>query len=145
MIPKLLFSAGSGLALVSWLALAIALFAASIRPWVWRATGIAVPAVLGFAYLGMLPGGLAATPDGGFGSIGEVRALFANDAMLTAGWLHYLAFDLFVGTWIARTGLDIGVPRIVLLPCLLLTFLFGPVGFLLFLAARLFAQQRART
>ena len=39
---------------------------------------------------------------GGFGSLAEVRQLFERPGLLAAGWLHYLAFDLFVGTWIAR-------------------------------------------
>ena len=38
----------------------------------------------------------------GFGSIGAVRAIFTSDAGLVAGWIHYLAFDLFVGIWIAQ-------------------------------------------
>jgi len=78
-------------------------------------------------------------------SIGEVRALFTNDAALTAGWLHYLAFDLFVGTWIAREGLDQGVIPILLIPCLLLTFIFGPAGLLLFLILRQVTPREARS
>lgn len=39
--------------------------------------------------------------EGGFGSLDEVRALFAVPGLLVAGWVHYLAFDLFVGVWIA--------------------------------------------
>jgi hypothetical protein len=65
-----------------------------------------------------------------------VRALFANDAALDAGWLHYLAFDLFVGTWIVRQGALDGMHPLWLLLCLPVTFMLGPVGFLLFLIAR---------
>ena len=93
----------------------------------------------------MLASSWGATPGGGFGSIAQVRALFANDAALTAGWFHYLAFDLFVGTWIAPEGLAAGVLPIVLVLCLLLTFLFGPAGLLLFLALRLVAARGARS
>ena len=55
---------------------------------------------------------MRAAEGGGFGSIAEVRALFANDSALAAGWLHYLAFDLFVGAWIAREGPGLGRPRL---------------------------------
>src|SRR6267143_2127477 len=76
--------------------------------------------------------GWGKAPSGGFGSIEQVRALFSVDAALSAGWLHYLAFDLFVGSWIVEDGLARGINRFLLIPCLALTFLFGPAGLLLF-------------
>ena len=74
--------------------------------------------------------------DGGFSSIEAVRALFQSDALLVAGWLHYLAFDLFVGAWEVRTARAAGIPHLLVIPCLALTFLFGPLGFLAFLILR---------
>lgn len=126
-----LFSYGGLLAMAGWLALLASLFIAPIRAWTWRITGIASPALLAIAYIVLLSRGWGASSDGGFGSIDEVRALFANDDALAAGWLHYLAFDLFVGTWIARAGIAKGMHPLLLLPCLPLTFLFGPAGLLL--------------
>ena len=61
------------------------------------------------------------------------RRLFKSNAGLLAGWAHYLAFDLFVGIWIYRTGLD--EKRSTRLP-LLLTFLSGPLGLFYFLIRR---------
>ena len=69
---------------------------------------------------------------GGFDSLPAVRQLFSNDWALLAGWVHYLAFDLFVGAWVARDAARSGVSRWFLMPVLPLTFLFGPAGFLLF-------------
>ncbi len=94
------------------------------------------------AYVPLLIAGFRAGTGGGFGSVPQVRALFASDAGLVAGWLHYLAFDLFVGTWIAREGLAARMPRLLIAPCLPLTFLFGPVGLLLFLALRTLRSRR---
>ena len=71
-----------------------------------------------------------------------MRALFANDAALDAGWLHYLAFDLFVGTWIVRQGLLDRLHPLLLLVCLPVTFMLGPVGFLLFLLERAVFSRR---
>jgi Domain of unknown function (DUF4281) len=68
----------------------------------------------------------------GFGSIAEVRLLFLSDPVLVAGWIHYLAFDLFVGWWIAREADSEGISRIIQAPLLAATFLFGPLGLLLF-------------
>jgi hypothetical protein len=103
----------------------------------------AIPGVIGLAYIALFASSWGNTPGGGFGSIGEVRALFANDHALAAGWLHYLAFDLFVGSWIAELGLRHGVPALLLVPCLLLTFLLGPTGLVLFLLLRLAFGERA--
>lgn len=73
---------------------------------------------------------------GGFNSVAEVRALFTSDPVLLAGWLHYLAFDLFVGVWIARRADAIGLSRLLQAPVLVATFMFGPVGLLLFYACQ---------
>jgi hypothetical protein len=73
---------------------------------------------------------------GGFGSIAQVRALFLSDPVLVAGWIHYLAFDLFVGLWIAREADAVGLSRVLQAPILGLTFLFGPIGLLVFLVTR---------
>lgn len=73
---------------------------------------------------------------GGFGSIAEVRALFMSDPVLVAGWVHYLAFDLFIGTWIAVEADRRGYKRLLQAPMLVATFMFGPLGLLLFYLTR---------
>lgn len=135
--PNLAFSAGSALALISWLCLSASLFVPqSLRELVWNGTTIAVPSILGVAYAILLIRGLRERTGGGFRSIEAVRQLFTSNAALAAGWLHYLAFDLFTGSWIAQEGLAAAVPRLLILPCLLLTFLAGPVGLVAFLILR---------
>ena len=140
--PAATFSLAGLLAMAGWLGLLVSLFAHAARPFAWTAAQIVIPALLAIAYVLLILGGREAFGEGGFGSIAEVRALFANDSALAAGWLHYLAFDLFVGAWIARDGAARGVPALLVLPCLPLTFLFGPAGLLLYLALRL-ALRRA--
>ena len=141
MAPATLFALANGLALLCWIALAGSLFLPRVRVTVWSLTGLVVPALFAAAYVVLLPRGMAESPDGGFGSLEAVRALFASDSALTAGWLHYLAFDLFVGTFIARAGSEARIPGLLLLPCLALTFLFGPAGLLLFLVIRFIASS----
>lgn len=77
-------------------------------------------------------------PDTGsnFSSIEGVRAIFASDGGVTVGWVHYLAFDLFVGLWIARDADAKGFNRFVQAPILLATFLAGPLGLLVWLIVR---------
>ena len=70
-----------------------------------------------------------------------IRALFMSDGGIVLGWTHYLAFDLFVGLWIARDADAKGFSRLVQLPILFLTLMAGPIGLLLWL---IFRERRAR-
>lgn len=72
-----------------------------------------------------------AEPGGGFGSLAEVRQLFTSDWTLLAGWVHYLAFDLAVGAYIATRMDRVGVGRLVQASILMVTFFLGPIGFVL--------------
>ncbi|MFH0130496.1 ABA4-like family protein [Variovorax sp. VaC1] len=131
-----LFSAGSTVALPAWAALGAAPWLGRAKPAIWALTGIVIPVGLGLAYWWLMATYWSSAPGGGYGSLSAVHALFQQPALLTAGWFHYLAFDLFVGTWIAREGERAGIAPLLLLPCFVLTFLFGPVGLLAFLALR---------
>ncbi|MCY2985956.1 MAG: ABA4-like family protein [Planctomycetota bacterium] len=71
---------------------------------------------------------------GGFSTLNEVKALFGSDAVVFAGWLHYLAFDLFVGLWIAEQSDLKKIHRVFQAPILAATFLLGPFGLLLYFA-----------
>lgn len=140
--PATAFNLGGKLAMLGWLALLISLFVERVGPIAQTAARMAIPALLAIAYGLLIWTGFAEAEGGGFGSIAEVRALFASDSALTAGWLHYLAFDLFVGSWIVADGLKRRIPALLILPCLPLTFLFGPLGLLLFLALRIAFLRR---
>lgn len=74
--------------------------------------------------------------EGGFGSLADVSLLFGNQELLLAGWVHYLALDLFVGAWEVRDAQRQGVPHMLVIPCLILTFLLGPTGLLLYMFMR---------
>lgn len=77
-----------------------------------------------------------------FGSLNGVMDLFTNKTIVTAGWVHYLAFDLMVGIWIKKNGLKYNIHHMLLVPCLLLTFMLGPVGLLLYLIIRLIKTKQ---
>ncbi|MDQ4087903.1 MAG: ABA4-like family protein [Pseudomonadota bacterium] len=130
------------IAILGWFVLLVSLFVRAARRPARAAAQMFVPALIAIAYVLLIFEGMGAE-GGGFGSIEEVRALFADDSALAAGWLHYMAFDLFVGAWIVRDALEAGVPRLLLIPCLALTFLFGPSGLLLYLVLRLAFPARA--
>lgn len=74
-------------------------------------------------------------------SIRGIRALFQSDGGIVLGWTHYLALDLFTGLWIAQDADHKSFGRLVQGAVLLLTFLAGPLGLLLWLIVR---ERRAR-
>ncbi|MCF8325003.1 MAG: DUF4281 domain-containing protein [Leadbetterella sp.] len=67
-----------------------------------------------------------------FSSLANVKALFQNDNAVAAGWFHYLAFDLFVGAYIVRKSISLGISRVFYTLALPFTFMFGPMGYLMF-------------
>jgi Domain of unknown function (DUF4281) len=84
-------------------------------------------------------GGLSPSASGT--SLAGIKAFFDTDGGAVIGWTHYLAFDLFTGMWIARDADHKGFSRLWQAPFLVLTYLFGPIGLLGWLAVR---ERRAR-
>jgi hypothetical protein len=114
-------------AAASW----VLLVAAPTSPRMVKATTVAVPAAFALLYCGIMAVAWHGA-NGGFGSLAGVGALFEDPWVRLAGWIHYLAFDLFIGGWMVREADARAVPRLLMIPCLLLTFLFGPAGLLCF-------------
>ena len=75
---------------------------------------------------------------GNFMTLVGVEKLFSKREVLLAGWVHYLIFDLFVGAWEWRDALQHDISQWILVPCLLLTLMFGPVGYLVYFVVRYF-------
>lgn len=84
----------------------------------------------------LLPALASPTPAG-------VAALLGTPAGATLAWAHFLAFDLFVGRWAYLDSRERGVSAWLMAPVLLVVLMLGPVGFLLYLAARALAGRRA--
>ena len=80
--------------------------------------------------------------DGGFGSLAQVMTLFSMPEAMLAGWIHFLAFDLLIGNWMCKTARAEKIKFYMILPCLPLTFLFGPAGFVLFSLVRVFSRRQ---
>jgi len=135
--PHQTFEVAGLLAIAGWLLVLVGLFARPLRRPSWAIARFGVPTLLAIAYILLIIEGVRHAQGDLFGSLGAIRDLFANDSALAAGWLHYLAFDLFIGTWEAEDAERSGVPALLLVPCLALTFLFGPVGLLLYFVLRL--------
>ena len=80
-----------------------------------------------------------------FGSLKSVMALFTKEDAVLAGWVHYLAFDLLIGMWMVQKNRTLGMPQLLIAPCLLFTFMAGPIGFLLFTLIASVKQKKAWT
>ncbi|MDX6272214.1 MAG: hypothetical protein QOD28_3437 [Acidobacteriota bacterium] len=137
MSPETIFAVCNNVAIAGWLLLVF------LPRWKWTARFIAacvLPLALAVVYLLIVVTHFGGS-EGGFGSLAAVGLLFRNPHALLAGWIHYLAFDLFVGAWEVRDARRLGIHHLLVVPCLALTFLLGPIGLLLYFVLR-FAIKR---
>lgn len=132
MALEAVFGMASTLAFFSW----VGLFIFYPQKWIYNTLFSGVLVILALTYLFYIIPGLFAATEGGFGSLAEVRRLFQSDEALLAGWIHYLAFDLFVGMWITKDAWQRDINRWIVLPCLIFTFMMGPAGLLLYIVIR---------
>ncbi len=133
MNTDMLFSLSSTLALAGWVCLSVSVLTGRLNVLRDVIARLLIPFVFAGLYTALIAG-FFMDANGGYDSLSEVAALFKSREILLAGWIHYLAFDLFVGTWLAERGAREGMPRLVMLPVLGATFLFGPAGFLAYFA-----------
>lgn len=132
-----IFSLANLLAMIGWLLLAIAPRWQFTRKIVLSG---AIPLLLSVAYLVLIVLFFGQS-EGSFGSLAGVMKLFTNQWAVLAGWIHYLAFDLFIGAWEVKDAQARGVSHWFVVPCLFLTFMLGPIGLLLYHGARLVAAK----
>jgi hypothetical protein len=138
MPPDSLFQIANPLAMLGWLSLALH----PLSPRWTTLAALAPPVLLSLLYTALVLAHWAGA-EGGFSSLPDVMLLFTQPPIALAGWVHYLAFDLLVGLWITRTARARGINHLFILPCLALTFLFGPAGFLSFLILSLSLRKGA--
>jgi hypothetical protein len=132
MTADLLFSLANPAAMLGWLALLVAPLAPRMID---LFAGWAMPAALSLGYTILMLVHFADAP-GGFRSLADVQALFTDADVALAGWVHFLAFDLFIGAWIVRDARAQATPHWMVLPILPVAFLFGPAGLLAWLTLR---------
>ncbi|MCW7456912.1 ABA4-like family protein [Leptospira bandrabouensis] len=140
MNPSLIFKIANAITVFAWLVL------------IFSPNQVRVIRLLRVFVSGLLLGGVYVISiiigngqtEGNFSSLESVRLLFANDYFLLAGWIHYLAFDLFLGTWETEDAIKEKINRWILVPILALTFYFGPAGWLLYLIFRFLNSKLAK-
>lgn len=76
-------------------------------------------------------------------SLPNVTKLLGRPDGATIGWIHFLAFDLFVGRWAYLDSRARGISAWLMAPVLFLILMLGPAGWLLYVIVRLFARPAA--
>ena len=135
---EMLFKAANYAVLPFWLLLIVA------PRWRWTQRLVHGPVVvllLTPIYAYMLFGYGPAPKEMNFLSLYGVMIGFSVPHIVVAGWIHYLIFDLFVGAWESRDAMRRNVPHWLVIPCLLGTLMFGPIGLLLYVLVRFFNRQ----
>jgi hypothetical protein len=136
------FQVTNTVALVAWIALVVFPGRKLVSGLLCAAV---VPGLLAVAYACVIGWKLAANgpPDEDFMTLAGLREIFGDDWVFAAAWTHYLAFDMVVGAWIARDSVRLGIPWPLRTVALVLTFLAGPVGFLVHLVGRGLLRREA--
>lgn len=132
MTPDVIFLVANSAAPIVWLLLAIFPRRPLVRD---TLVGTIVPALYAVAYIAIVAV-VWSDAEGSFNTLAGVATLFSNPWLLLAGWLHYLAFDLLIGRWEVLDAQQRGVPHGLVVPCLFLTLMFGPAGWLTYRAVR---------
>lgn len=131
MTPEQVFDIANPVALIGWIAL---LLSPLSRLWTMRvALGVATAQCALYTALVLA---FFWNAQGGYDTLPNVMLLLSTPEHVLTGWVHFLAFDLFIGAWAVRVAQREGIAHALVVPCLVLTFLFGPVGLLLFLSIR---------
>ena len=107
---------------------------------------IVVPLILGVAYV-YLSYNLYLENDifDGFElykGLDGLYSMFANEYLLLIFWLHFLAISLFAGAWIVRDARKYFIPKIIIIPSLVLTYFTGPVGLVIYWFFRIFFAKK---
>ncbi len=132
MTHEVIFSIANSLALFSWIFLLIFPF----RPMTNKILmGVSV-ALLALAYAVLVFQTLQPADFEKFQTLEGITGLLSVPGAALVGWIHYLAFDLMVGLFIAHNAAKHGIKHIIIIPCLIFTFMLGPVGLLLYFIIR---------
>ena len=77
-----------------------------------------------------------------YAGLDGLYSMFANESLLLIFWLHFLAVSLFLGAWIVRDARKFFIPRIIVIPSLVLTYFSGPIGLVIYWFFRIFFAKK---
>ena len=77
-----------------------------------------------------------------YSGLDGLYSMFANESLLLIFWLHFLAISLFAGAWIVRDAKKFFIPKIIIIPSLILTYFTGPIGLIFYWFFRIFFAKK---
>ena len=75
-------------------------------------------------------------------SLEDLYTLFATENFLLLFWIHFVAINLFLGSWISRDGIKYNISRSLVFIPLILVYFIGPFGLFLYWIIRVFYAKR---
>jgi hypothetical protein len=75
-------------------------------------------------------------------SLDNLYTVFATESFLLIFWLHFVALNLFLGSWMSRDGVKYNMSRSLLCVPLILVYFTGPLGLVLYWLIRVFCAKR---
>jgi hypothetical protein len=134
MSPDSIFNLCNTIAMIGWLVLII------ISPFWFNTDQLLVGVIVtlfAIVYVWLITQSISPGDFEKFSTLDGVMGLFTSKTAVTAGWVHYLAFDLMTGIWIKKNSLKYSISHWLIIPCLFFTFMLGPAGLLLYFVIRL--------
>jgi hypothetical protein len=132
MTPDQLFQISNNLAMLGWILLIV------LPRWKWSTKAVIgiIVTILSALYVAYIFQAISPEEMKSFGSLEGIMELFTKKTAVLVGWIHYLAFDLMVGVFIVNNARKNEISHWLVIPCLLLTFMLGPTGLLIYLIIR---------
>ena len=75
-------------------------------------------------------------------SLDNLYTVFATENFLLIFWIHFLALNLFLGSWVSRDGIKHNMPRSIVVIPLILIYFTGPLGLVLYWLFRIFYAKK---
>ena len=75
-------------------------------------------------------------------SLDNLYAIFATESFLLIFWLHFLALNLFLGSWVSRDAVKYSMSRGLIIIPLILIYFAGPLGLVLYWMIRIFYAKK---
>jgi len=72
----------------------------------------------------------------------ELSDLLSDKNFLILFWIHFLAINLFCGSWIVRDYQRLNITKLLVIVPLILTYLIGPLGIFMYWLIRIFFTKK---
>ena len=132
-----LFAFANTFAFLSWIPLIVAPYNPRIRNSLFGISVVLLAALYTFLFAGFFdPGAMQS-----FSTLDGLMSLFSSREAVLVGWVHYLAFDLLTGLYVAQNAQKNALNPWIIRPLFLFVFMAGPVGFLLYTLVRTIAKR----